>query len=179
MQKTHYGRSNIALGVLLSSLLLTQVVSAQNCNQGDINQSTPSVDFIVDPTDTSLVTHIKTGLTWMRCSLGQTWDGKTCNGETGDYDWQTALKLAREARFSGKNDWRLPNKNELNSIVEINCEKPSINLDIFPNTPSLYYWTSSPFVATNNMAWSIHFNNAFVFYELKAGAISVRLVRGG
>ncbi len=115
----------------------------------------------------------------MRCSLGQTWDGKTCVGLANNYTWQQALQLQHDFSFAGYNDWRVPNKNELASILENNCERPAINLEVFPSTPSAYYWSSTPFAALTNLAWSVHFNNSFVYYELKSGQVHVRLVRGG
>lgn len=53
-------------------------------------------------------------LQWMRCSLGQKWDGKTCIGQADKTSFDNASKQAVD--YSGKNDWRLPTLDELLSI---------------------------------------------------------------
>ena len=80
------------------------------------------------------MTDTRTGLIWMRCSLGQMWDGAACSGTANTYTWQAALQAAFEinsgasnddgdglAGFANETDWRLPNRNELESIVERRC----------------------------------------------------------
>ncbi|MCF7987014.1 MAG: DUF1566 domain-containing protein, partial [Methylovulum sp.] len=91
-------------------------------------QDTPTSDFTDNGDGT--VTHQKTGLTWMRCSLGQTWTGTTCRGTANTYTYNAALKLNRN--FAGYSDWRLPNIAELQTIVERNNYSPAINTELFP-----------------------------------------------
>ncbi|MDD3761278.1 MAG: DUF1566 domain-containing protein [Acidithiobacillus sp.] len=67
------------------------------------------------------VTDTETGLQWMRCSLGQAWDGTSCVGEAEGYTWQEALdaaeELNRKGGYAGHRDWRLPSIEELHSLV--------------------------------------------------------------
>lgn len=64
----------------------------------------------------------RTGLQWMRCSLGQDWNekSKTCNGNVENYSWQAALDIAdkinRAGGYAGLTDWRLPTLRELQSL---------------------------------------------------------------
>ena len=62
----------------------------------------------------------KTNLVWMRCSLGQVWDGNTCTGEAKEYTWQEALDAAKELNkndgFGGYSDWVVPHIEDLSSI---------------------------------------------------------------
>ncbi len=74
--------------------------------------------------------------------------------------------------------WRVPNINELRSIVELQCYHPAINLTIFPNTPIYYYWSSSPYAASNYTAWSVSFGSGYADDVSKAVSRFVRLVRG-
>jgi hypothetical protein len=167
--------------ILLAGLLLTLICNppasaAQTCKQ-TITASTPDSQFNVRVNGT--VVHKPTGLMWMLCSLGQTWDGKTCSETATTYTWGAALQAASRHTFSGYNDWRLPNKNELESILEERCFSPAINANIFPATPPAYFWTSSPFVGLADGAWSIDFGYGLVNASVKSGALNVRLVRGG
>lgn len=167
------------LACILIGILAADCQAFQECRENFAVPSTPIEDFEFDDSR-GIVIHRVTGLIWMRCSLGQTWDGQgSCKDFPKSYSWQDALKAAESFVFAGYSDWRLPNKNELTSILETQCVSPSINLKVFPNTPITYYWTSSNFVNNNQYAWSVHFNNSFVTNEYKSGALQVRLVRGG
>ena len=55
----------------------------------------------------------------------------------------------------GKDDWRLPNINELLSIVETACEGPSVNTSQFPGFPVSAYWSSSPVADIQDAAWAM------------------------
>lgn len=88
------------------------------------------------------VTDQKTGLTWMRCLLGMSWDGSTCLGSTASmYTFGQAIRLQKI--FAGKSDWRLPNIRELQTIVDRSVYNPAIDKVAFPNAPSWALWSSS------------------------------------
>jgi Protein of unknown function (DUF1566) len=123
------------------------------------------------------VTHKTTGLMWMRCALGQEWDGETCRGTASSFIWAEALKAGVLQKFAGYEDWRLPNKNELESIIEERCVVPAINADVFPATPSAFFWSASPYTGVKNGAWSVDFGYGAVNASVKNGKIFVRLVR--
>lgn len=61
-----------------------------------------------------------TGLYWDRCSVGQTWDGETCQGEPLELNWYDAqdyvAKFTNEKTKGGFTDWRVPTIEELSSI---------------------------------------------------------------
>ncbi len=63
----------------------------------------------------------KTNMIWMRCSLGQTWDGKTCKGEAKQYTWEEARQALAELNaaggFGGHMDWELPHIEDLHSLI--------------------------------------------------------------
>ncbi len=161
-----------------------QAVEAMcNYENGAVVASTPSVDFTVHPDGT--VTHNSTGLMWMRCSLGQQWDGMTCSGQYQHvFSWTTALAAAEGEVFAGYSDWRLPNKHELASIVEQRCLYPSINSQIFPQTHNSWYWTSSPVVVNGVVrGWPVWFTTGMVIQSWDEGESGagiggvIRLVR--
>ncbi|MBL0440694.1 DUF1566 domain-containing protein [Aeromonas veronii] len=184
----HYWPRAWVLLVLLVLLVLMLGVNAHAsslCAAGKENTAiaatTPSADFSDNGDGT--VTHHTTGLIWQRCSLGQSWDGTDCTGEARTYSWERALAAAEQNTLAGFSDWRLPNKNELASIVEYRCYQPAINNQQFPNTPSAWYWSSSPNARNSNDAWDVDFSNGsvngYVAYGYKYDNGYVRLVRAG
>ena len=132
--------TRIRPAILISGLLATQMVYA-NCLD-KITPTSPDSRFTIHNDGT--VTDNQTGLMWMRCSLGQIWDGASCTGNVTKFTWEEALSTPGHNDFAGFTDWYLPNFRELNSIVELACVHPAINQTVFPDTPSYVYWSSSP-----------------------------------
>ena len=95
--------------------------------------------------DDSLVRDTATGLLWSRCGVGQSWntfDGQ-CYGEA------TIMPHHEAPTYEGA-DWRIPNRNELLSLVccptcENYCDSdsPKIEIDSFPNTSVVKAYFSS------------------------------------
>ena len=173
-------KSNLLRSTLAALLLPSPVWAAQSCNT-QIPASTPDNAFTLNADGTVL--HTKTGLTWTRCSAGQSWNGNTCTGTATAHTWQAALQLAQTAnsnRYLGATDWRLPNLKELASIVEQRCFDPAINTTVFPGTPSDVFWSASVYAPYPNDAWFVLFNDGSVsnVNEGSNGG-AVRLVRGG
>jgi hypothetical protein len=135
------------------------------------------------------VTFKAIGLTWQKCSVGQTWTGDTCSGDAIGMTWNDAMKLSNS--FAGYNDWRLPTKEELIILVFcsdgeydadgscINYEtvtNPTINSVYFPNTQS-FYWSSSPDANGSSNAWDVYFGSGNSLRSDKGLNVFVRLVR--
>ena len=156
------------------TLAATASVSAQTCST-TIVKTTPTAAFSLY--SNGAVTHTKTGLMWRRCLLGQAWDGSNCTGNATSYTWSQAL-LAVDA-YAGYSDWRVPNKNELASLVERACLYPAINTTVFPNDPSSFVWSSSPNAYDSGYAWGVSFYYGYVSDGYETYGSHVRLVRGG
>lgn len=127
--------------------------------------------------DTGIAWHKRTNLMWMRCSLGQTWEDGECIGEATKMTWQAALQTSVGYDFLNNKQWRLPNLKELASITEKSCVRPSIDVDIFPNTPPDDYWTSTPSIQDELRTWVIAFFNSSSSIKQKDRSLHVRLVR--
>lgn len=124
--------------------------------------------------DGSEVVDQRTGLTWRRCSEGQAWTGSSCNGSPMAFTHQQALEHAR-----AQSGWRLPNVKELVSIVDRSRRLPAIDPMAFPQTPSVFYWTSSPYAGGAGNVWYVNFDDggANYFFDSPGGGGRVRLVR--
>lgn len=149
-------------------------VSAQECLT-DTVETTPD-DIFTENTD-GTVLHSETGLIWLRCAAGQTWDQTHCTGDANTFTWQEALAYAVEFDADLLEGWRLPNVKELASLTERNCVRPAINTTFFPDTPPDSFWSSTP--STNNPlnAWTVAFFNASHSEKEKHRAVYVRLVK--
>ncbi len=132
--------------VLLVMLYFVSIsTQAQVCDVNTIKATTPNDRYIVHTNGT--VTDVAYGLMWTQCSLGQTETDGRCLGDATNYTWQQALQAVQTANqiaLHGYANWRLPNQKELGSIVERQCHSPAINLNIFPDTPGVTYFSSTP-----------------------------------
>ncbi len=160
-------------------LLIVYLVAANGLAQAVCNsavpRSTPDAAFTIH--DDGTVTHTATGLMWMRCVLGQTWNGAFCSGTGTTFTWQGALQAAGSYAYAGYSDWHLPNKNELISIFEKSCIAPALNTSVFPSDTG-HFWSSSPFFTTY-YAWGVDsYGGNVTFIDRTYGGL-VRLVRGG
>lgn len=126
-----------------------------------------------------------TGLVWDRCSIGQVLDNGSCTGTVTQSTWNAALvaaTTANTASYKGFTDWRLPSKNELESLVDVNkATAPEIDSIVFPTTPTNGgYWSSTPYGGpTPGTAWYLRINRPLVSFNVVAATNAVRLVRGG
>ena len=97
--------------------------------------------------------------------------GKSCN--TKSY-----IKDINKSELCSFNDWRLPSRNELNSIVDYYGDSDTlINLDFFPNTQMDTYWTSTSLKDSPSLAYEIPFFFGGSIARDKTIDTFVRLVR--
>ncbi|MBR4531388.1 DUF1566 domain-containing protein [bacterium] len=62
-------------------------------------------------------------------------------GYTAELEWKEALAYCANLNYAGYTDWRLPNKNELLSLVDYS--KTTKPLSMFPGNEGNYFWTST------------------------------------
>lgn len=110
----------------------------------------------------------KTALMWMQSPL----DGTFSFSEAE----QAAKTLNANNGFAGCFDWRLPNHDELLSlVVEGSC--PSICQEAFPDTPEGWFWTTTPSTEILSNVWTIYFGYGGAYISEKYYFNRVRLVR--
>jgi hypothetical protein len=157
----------IQTGAGMLGLMLFAGAAWGECAPGDASRAAVS-QFVVRSGE---VYDRQTNLTWQRCSVGQRWlESGGCAGTPSKFKFDDAQALAAGA-------WRVPNVEELTSIVATYCKEPAVDDEIFPGTPAEYYWTS---IFTSPMAWYVAFRNGsanFTYYS--DSAYAVRLVRSG
>jgi len=125
-------------------------------------------DFTRDAA-TGIVTDNKTGLQWQDNEVGST------------ASWQGAIDRCEALELGGYSDWRLPNINELKSIVDRSKINPAIK-DGFEHTASGYYgyyWSSTTYEHDTRYAWTVYFSRSKVYHIHKNNNRYVRCVRAG
>ncbi|MCK5690191.1 DUF1566 domain-containing protein [Myxococcota bacterium] len=117
-----------------------------------------------------IVTDSLTGLVWQQHFV----KGK---------NWQGALDYCDGLTYGGENDWRLPNRFELHSLVDYDRHLPATDdTTAFPSTPDTSpnsFWTSSFSASHDVYAWRIGFDDGEVSYHDMNFSYAVRCVRLG
>lgn len=129
------------------------------------------VDEVHDPTS---------GLSWQR-TLPRLYEG--CSGRyVGDRSttgatcsWQDAANYCAGLSL-GSNDYRLPTRDELLSLVDSTRTSPSIDPTAFPDTPSILFWSSSQQDTSGNML-GVHFSFGNSYGTQFTSAAAVRCVQ--
>lgn len=132
-----------------------------------------------------LVIDLRFSIEWLRCTVGQVWNGTTCVGDVVrlDHD-QIAIAISQAEEQLGEG-WRLPTLDELEGLLCKECEKlsyseprPMIDGDIFPETVSEPYWTGQQNRLSRQHYFSVNFFNGWTYGRfLPTQPLAVRLVR--
>ena len=169
---------NILLAACLLLALPVLPALAQTVNQ-NIENITPDSRYTVNNDGT--ITDNETGLMWMQCTEGQTWESNggagNCTGTATTYTWDAALALANDKTFAGHTDWRLPDIKELASLVAEDRYDPAINSTIFPAISSDHIWSGSPYAYEGDSSWIVYFGYGDDTYSYRNVNNHVRLVR--
>ncbi|MDD5306229.1 MAG: DUF1566 domain-containing protein [Deltaproteobacteria bacterium] len=103
---------------------------------------------------------------------GLIWQQGHGTGLTG----RQALAHCESLSWAGKDDWRLPNKNELHSLVDYGVSNPASD---FPDMPSLTFWSSTSSAESDGHArgfW-VSFLGGIVSSVAKSELANARCVR--
>lgn len=163
--------------MLLCALPLA--VQGQQCDFSKRPGSSPDSDFVVHADGT--VTHLESGLTWMRCGVGQIWHDGQCANRMHKLSWpqaQQEINFLQQNSKSSAQPWRMPTIAELALLVERQCKNPRINLRVFPNTPPASFWTSSHRKGHVLEFYVMDFGELGVLQATEQEKMYLRLVKG-
>ena len=125
-----------------------------------------------------IVIDLKSGVEWLRCSVGQRWNGTECIGEIVRLNQEMATEAIQIAKEQLGGDWRLPTRDELENLVCHECNKPKIDKSFFPNTPIEPFWTGEQNEHSPRFFWSVNFFTGHTYGRFAPfQEIAVRLVR--
>lgn len=130
--------------------------------------ATPTITYPAQAATNGTVT--AAGLTWKVCTEGSTWDSTTsaCTGSATAVALSSAQALAdaaNTANFAGSTAWRLPTKNELSALLQIENDLSTTTLlpaafdaDTLGSGDLLQYWSSSS-SSNATRTWIVDFSD--------------------
>ena len=140
--------------------------------------STYAQPYVIS-TDSVEITDKRTGLIWRRCVEGMVYNGSTCTGTASTFTHEFALQHAvAMARMSGK-AWRVPERDELASIIDKSRSDLAIDLAAFPATPADVFRSTSSYGGNPMLFWAVNFNGGNIHLSSRYAFDYVRLVRSG
>ena len=136
----------------------------------------------------------ETGISWPNPRFKDNGDGTVSDNLTGlmwtqngnlrgSGDWTNAINWCENLVTNGYSDWRLPNINELATLV--NYSQANVALWLTSSTPfgaviGGFYWSSSTCAPHNTIsAWDVYFATGYVGHNAKTNSFFVWPVRAG
>ncbi len=96
-------------------------------------------------------------------------------------NWQDAIDYCADLTHANYTNWRLPNFNELYSIVDKDASDPAINSSFVNVASDMFspniYWSSTSYSLYTTQAWTIIFSDANNGKISKTNSNYVRCVR--
>jgi formylglycine-generating enzyme required for sulfatase activity len=105
-----------------------------------------------------------THLTWQRAL------------DPASFAWTDAQAYCASVAANG-GGFRLPSMNELMTLVDVTRMDPAIDTAVFPETPSDFFWSSSPGANSAQTAWGVNFNKGSAATSLVDFTSRVRCLR--
>lgn len=135
-----------------------------------------------------------TGLAWPEPRFGPAGEGIVLDHLTGlmwtqnaspaefPLNWAEsfdAVEKLNASRYLGHEDWRLPNRRELRSLISHGAKNPALpHGHPFTGVVGNWYWTSSSSALAPDYAWYVHLAGGRMFYGKKDSAYMLWPVRG-
>ena len=191
LQKVSWISTDVVSVVVATNVLQTfdagvpktgQTPAYRTGDDGDLEKGVtwPNPRFTVDGTGNNVVDNL-TGLIWTRNA--DIW---------GKLSWTGAVANCNSLWWGGYDDWRLPNRKELLSLVHLGVSMPCIpntagtgkwtSGDPFTNVQSDEYWSSTANAVDTVSAWVVDlFDGGITFYPMAGETMqcSAWPVRGG
>jgi len=148
-----------------------QTVSYAAGDDGDLEKGFAIIPRYTNNGD-GTVTDNATGLMWP-----QDWDGD--GGNSGNAaTWADALSFTSALDFAGWTDWRMPNINELFSVLDHGAGPPLVNA-VFDLTGGDLFWSSTAFLAVPEFKQAMNPSEGKIQIDLNVLDNLIIAVRGG
>lgn len=153
-------------------IIIKTTLAAVRCVSGSI-QNFRGYQFKDNSNGT--VEGLRSGSLWQKCNAGQ--DALDCSGTPLTYTWTQALDYCDNLILGERSNWRLPNRNELFSLIDYRlATNPMIDVMNFPNSFNDKFWTATTSALDNTRAATASFGTGAFIVDLKTTLNRVRCV---
>ncbi len=152
-----------------------QTESYRTGDDGDWQKGVAWPDPRFTDNEDETVTDNLTGLMWVKAPHSLT-------GNSGSQSWDDAIDFCNDLTFAEHSDWRLPNRFELESLLDLSQALGPLLPSEHPFTgiQSDFYWSSSTWASNPDWnAWDVGLNDGRVNYFSKSDTSRVWPVRAG
>lgn len=121
-------------------------------------------------------------------NTGLIWEVKSpqesdLNFNGAKYSWQEVeeeyIAKLNQANYAGRSDWRMPNRDELKSIITYDRVNPALDTWYFPNTNNGLHWTSYTYEMQPYFAYVVSMGLGSATAISKESKRPIRAVAGG
>ena len=150
---------------------------------------------VIPCTGTGQDADIKAGIRWPKSRFKDNKDGtitdrftglmwtKNADLSNGAVTWNEAFQhietINKDAGTYGYKDWRLPNLNEIKSLINSGQKNNASWLEYegFQNVRRLFYWSSTTYAKDTNLAWIVYMEGGIIGGQNKYGSCYILSVR--
>ena len=147
-----------------------QTTQYRSGDDGDLEKGViwPSTRWTAEG-DSAIIDNL-TGLMW----------AKNANLPGGARSWNDAIDYCNDLGMETYTDWRLPNWNELRSLIDASTSNPALSSGHpFFGVPVDYYWSSTTSVNNTSYAWFVCLISGYVDDTNKTSSYYAWPVRSG
>ena len=105
-----------------------------------------------------IVVDNKTRLEWQNQSINKTAMG----------NWLESITYCKDLILDTKDDWRLPNINELKSLIDYTENSPSVVSILADTTANKRYWSSTTYSISTDNGYMVDFSSGMIYYKNKS-----------
>jgi hypothetical protein len=170
VDSSRFFRVSLATGDIRAALGTT--IADARCIAGGVPLGGDEYRYAVSGDgDEQTVADRATGLTWQGSDATVNPAGSAAAGQS----WRNALAHCQALEYAGHDDWRLPNLNELRSLVDSDMAlyDPA---SLFPRMPAASFWSSTTCAAAPGDAFTVDFAEGVVQKSDKSATRAVRCV---
>lgn len=163
--KKFWGLRTDGWGLQEGTLEPAPVAKTGDSTDGDNGIEWPDPRFTDNGDET--VTDNLTGLMW------------TKNATMATKSWEEAKSYCENLSHASHNDWRMPNLNELLSLIDRSKSDPALSEGHPFSDVQGIYWSSTAYLNDTSSAWDVNFGSGNIHYGGKPAVFAVWPVQSG